>query len=178
MRKRSEAETEEAAHETHDASQNLLHAWRWWIIPAVLALSLALIFIDPFIGDWDALDYTLASLKGRPSSMALGRSLFIFTNHAAWRVSHSLFSLSIENAYLLFKYMVVLQSPLAVIACWTLAREVSHSLHTATIAALLVATSPFFVIYSGQVMTEIPSLLLVGVALVVYLRGVRKSVCG
>lgn len=159
----------------HDASQNLLRAWRWWIIPAILALTLALIFIDPFIGDWDALDYTLASLKGRPSSMALGRSLFIFANHAAWRVGHSLFGLSIENAYLLFKYMVVLQSPLAVIACWTLAREVSHSLHTATIAALLVATSPFFIIYSGQVMTEIPSLLLLCIALVVYLRGVRQE---
>lgn len=159
----------------HDASQNFLHAWRWWIIPAVLALALALIFIDPFIGDWDALDYTLASLKGRPSSMALGRSLFIFSNHAAWRVGNSLFGLSIENAYLLFKYMVVLQSPLAVVACWTLACEVSHSLHTATIAALLIATSPFFVIYSGQVMTEIPSLLLLGVALVVYLRGVRRE---
>lgn len=159
----------------HDASQNFLHAWRWWIIPAILALILALIFIDPFIGDWDALDYTLASLNGRPSSMALGRSLFIFSNHGAWRVSHSVFGLSIENAYLLFKYMVVLQSPLAVIACWILAREVSGSLHTATIAALLVATSPFFVIYSGQVMTEIPSLLLLGLALVFYLRGVRSG---
>jgi hypothetical protein len=175
LRKRSEAETETATFETHDASQNLRQAWRWWIIPAVLSLILAFIFIDPFIGDWDALDYTLASLKGRPSSMALGRSLFIFTNHAAWRVGHSLFDLSIENAYLLFKYMVVLQSPLAVVACWILARDVSRSLHTATIAALLVATSPFFVIYSGQVMTEIPSLLLVGIALIVYLRGVRKE---
>ncbi|HUQ31156.1 MAG TPA: glycosyltransferase family 39 protein, partial [Pyrinomonadaceae bacterium] len=49
------------------------------------------------------------------------------------------------------------------------------SVHTATIAALLVATSPFFVIYSGQVMTEIPSLLLLAVALIVYLRGVRQE---
>jgi 4-amino-4-deoxy-L-arabinose transferase-like glycosyltransferase len=107
--------------------------------------------------------------------MALGRSFFIFTNHAAWLAGHSLFGLSVENAYLLFKYMVVVQSPLAVIACWTLARDVSRSLHTATIAALLIATSPFFVIYSGQVMTEIPSLVLVGIALVVYLRGVREK---
>jgi hypothetical protein len=175
LRKRSELETQTTPDGTHAASQRLLRDWRWWIIPALLALALALVFIDPFIGDWDALDYTLASVKGRPSSMALGRSLFIYTNHAFWRTGHALFGLSIENAYLLFKYMVVFQSPLAVIACWMLAREVSGSLHTATIAALLVATSPFFIIYSGQVMTEIPSLLLVGVALVVYLRGVRQE---
>jgi hypothetical protein len=156
-------------------AQTLLLAWRWWLIPALLALTLSLIFIDPFIGDWDGLDYTLASLKGRPSSMALGRSLFIFTNHAAWRVGHSLFGLPIENAYLLFKYMVVAESPLAVVACWALARDVSGSPQVATIASLLVATSPFFVIYSGQVMTEIPSILLLAVALTLYLRGVRTE---
>lgn len=156
-----------------DEPKSLLASWRWWIAPALIALGLALIFVDPFIGDWDALDYTLASVKGSPSSMALGRSLFIFTNHAAWRMAHTLFGLSVENAYLLFKYMVVAESPLAVLACWALAREVSASVQTAAVAALLVATSPFYVIYSGQVMTEIPSVLLLALALTIYLRGVR-----
>ena len=155
--------------------RNILIEWRWWIGPALLSLALALIFADPFIGDWDGLDYTLISIDGRPSSMALGRTLFIFANHGAWRVAHGLFGLQAEHAYLLFKYMIIAQAPLAVIACWALAREVSGSLHTATIAALLVATSPFFVIYSGQVMTEIPSLLLLALALLTYLRGVRRS---
>ncbi|HKC62004.1 MAG TPA: glycosyltransferase family 39 protein [Pyrinomonadaceae bacterium] len=157
------------------SGKSFWRAWAWWIAPAALALLLALVLIDPFIGDWDGLDYTLASISGRPSSMALGRSLFIFTNHAAWRVAHALFGLSTENAYLLFKYMVVAESPLAVIACWTLAREVSRSFHTATAAALLIATSAYFVIYSGQVMTEIPSLLLTALALTVYLRGVKQE---
>jgi 4-amino-4-deoxy-L-arabinose transferase-like glycosyltransferase len=169
-----DSESEDAPAESR-APETLLAAWRWWITPAIVALILSLIFIDPFIGDWDALDYTLISIQGRPSSMALGRSLFIFTNHAAWRVGNSLFGLPIENAYLLFKYLVVMQSPLAVIACWALAREVSRSLPIATIAALLISTSPFFIIYSGQVMTEIPSVLLLGSALCVYLRGVRRE---
>jgi dolichyl-phosphate-mannose-protein mannosyltransferase len=171
---RRESETPKLRAVT-DATQSFWGAWRWWIAPALISLTLALIFIDPFIGDWDALDYTLASIKGRPSSMALGRSAFIFTNHAAWRMAHALFGLSTENAFLLFKYMVVFQTPLAVIACWILARDVSRSLPIATIASLLVVTSPFFVIYSGQVMTEIPSLLLLSVALMVYLRGIRKE---
>lgn len=173
MRKKGEP-TRVDQTDADGASSGLFAAWRWWVVPALLSLALALIFIDPFIGDWDGLDYTLSSIQGRPSSMALGRTFFIFTNHAAWRILHAIFGLSTENAYLLFKYMVVAQTPLAVIACWTLAREVSGSLHTATIAALLISTSPFFVIYSGQVMTEIPSLLLLSLALVVYLRGVRQ----
>jgi 4-amino-4-deoxy-L-arabinose transferase-like glycosyltransferase len=157
------------------ASSSLLAQWRWWVGPALLALALCLIFTDPFIGDWDGLDYTLISIEGRPSSMALGRTLFIYANHGAWRIAHRFFGLTTENAYLLFKYMIVVETPLAIIACWMLAREVSGSLRTATISALLIATSPFFVIYSGQVMTEIPSLLLLALALVVYLRGVRKG---
>jgi hypothetical protein len=59
--------------------------WMWWLPPAVLGLGLVLYFVDPFIGDWDGMDYTMLSLAGYPSSMALGRNLFIF----GWQ-SHSL----------------------------------------------------------------------------------------
>jgi hypothetical protein len=107
--------------------------------------------------------------------MALGRSLFIFFNHGLWRAADALFHLPAADAYLLFKYAVVLQCPLAVLACWTLARDLVRSREAATIAALLVATSPAFVVYGGQVMTEIPSILLLSVALTVHLRGVRSG---
>jgi len=148
-------------------------AWRWWLPPALLALLLTFLFIDPFAGDWDALDYTVNSIAGVPSSMLFGRMLFIFTNHAAYRLARALFSLQNDQAYLLFKYMVVAQCPLAIVACWRLARELSGSLQTATVAALMLALSPFFVVYSGQAMTETPSILLLCLALVLHLRGVR-----
>ncbi len=149
-------------------------AWRWWLPPALVSLVLALVFVDPFAGDWDALDYTRLALEGRPSSMIGGRMLFIFTNHALWRVAHALFGLRPEQAYLLFKYAVVAQSPLAIVACWELTRQLTNDVRASTIAALLIALSPFYVIYSGQAMTEIPSIWLLAVALIVYLRGVRQ----
>jgi 4-amino-4-deoxy-L-arabinose transferase-like glycosyltransferase len=155
-------------------AKGLRGAWRWWAGPALLALLSAIVFQDPFAGDWDALDYTVLAVKGEPSSMILGRMLFIFTNHALWRVSHALFGLLPEHAYLLFKYAVIVQSPLAVIAWWTLARDLTASVRTATAAALLVALSPFYIIYSGQAMTEIPSLLILAVALIIHLRGLRS----
>ena len=158
-----------------DAAQSLWRAWAWWLIPSLISLLLALLYLDPFVGDWDALDYTILSLRGQPSSMALGRSLFIFTNHALWRAAHALFQLQATDAYLLFKAVMVLMSALATIACWRLALEVTDSEMTATVAALIVALSPSYIIYSGQVMTEIPSLLLLAVALTVYLRGVKSK---
>ncbi|MCA1818170.1 MAG: glycosyltransferase family 39 protein [Acidobacteria bacterium] len=153
---------------------SLLGAWRWWLPVALAALALALLFVDPFAGDWDALDYTVLALRGEPSTMLFGRSLFIFTNHIAFRVAHALFGLSADDAYLLFKYTVVCEAPLAAVALWALARELTDDLRAATLAALMLAVSPFFVIYSGQAMTETPSLLLLSLSLVVHLRGVRQ----
>ena len=149
--------------------------WRWWLPPATLALILALSFRDPFAGDWDALDYVILALRGEPSSMLFGRMLFLFTNHALYRLAHALFAWPPEQAYLLFKYFVIAQSPLAVVAWWTLARDVSADARAATLAAFILALSPFYVIYSGQAMTEIPSILLLGIALVAHLRGLRRG---
>jgi 4-amino-4-deoxy-L-arabinose transferase-like glycosyltransferase len=153
-------------------------SWPWWLLPALLALGLTLRFIDPFIGDWDGIDYTMLSLAGYPSSMALGRNLFIFGNHALFKLAQYLFGVAPENGYLIFKYAVVAQTPLAVIACWTLAREVGNSLYSATLAALFVVFSPIFVLYGGQVMTDVPSVLLLATALIIHLRGIRQQRVG
>lgn len=152
----------------------LLAAWRWWLLPAIVFLILILVFVDPFIGDWDALEYTLSALRGYPSSMALGRNLFIFYNHALYVFAHAVFGLPPQRAYLLFKYTVVAQGTLAVIACWALTRELTHSYYAATIVALLVTFSPVLVLYSGQVMTDVPALLLLTIALILHLRGLRQ----
>ena len=116
----------------------------------------------------------MLSLAGYPSSMALGRNLFIFSNHYLFVVGRTLFDVQPENAYLIFKYAVVAQAPLAVIACWILARDISGSLYAATTAALLIAFSPVFVLYGGQVMTDVPSVLILSTALIIHLRGVRE----
>ena len=143
--------------------------------PAVIALALVLWFVDPFIGDWDGMDYTRLSLAGYPSSMALGRNLFIFGNHFLFLIARTLFNVEPENAYLIFKYAVVVQAPLAVIACWILARDISGSLLTATTAALLIAFSPVFVLYGGQVMTDVPSVLVLATALIIHMRGMQQK---
>ena len=131
--------------------------------------------MDPFIGDWDGLDYTMLSLAGYPSSMALGRNLFIFGNYGLYQLAKALFHIPPESAYLIFKYAVVAQSPLAIIACWMLARDVTSSIRSATLTAVIVGFSPVFVLYGGQVMTDVPSVLFLAAALIVHLRGVRQN---
>jgi 4-amino-4-deoxy-L-arabinose transferase-like glycosyltransferase len=52
---------------------------------------------------------------------------------------------------------------------------VSRSLYTATISAVLIVCSPVFVLYGGQVMTDVPSVLILGIALVIHLHGVKEK---
>jgi hypothetical protein len=159
-------------------SRTFWREYQYWLPPALVALILTLVYLNPFIGDWDGLDYTIFSLHARPSSMALGRSLFTLFNFVLYRGAHTVFGVGPEHAYLLFKFAVVIQTPLAVIACWLLARDLSGSIRAATLAALMISVSPILVIYGGQVMTEVPSVLFTAVALVVHLRGIKQSGTG
>jgi len=171
------AKTKTIRHRIENESRlpTLGASWRWWLLPALLSVALAAFFVDPFIGDWDGLDYTINAVNGSPSTMALGRLLFVFANHGLYLIAHAVFNLRVDQAYLLFKYGVMAQAPLAVIASWTLTRDLTRSIYSATVAALLVAVSPVFVIYSGQVMTDVPSVLMVTVALIIHLRGLTSG---
>src|ERR1700738_5054454 len=126
------------AFERAASGKRFLSDYRYWLPPALVALVLTLVYLNPFIGDWDGLDYTVFSLRGEPSSMALGRSLFTIFNHALYTAAHALFGVQPPQAYLLFKYAVVVQTPLAVIVCWVLARDLTGSVYSATVAALHV----------------------------------------
>ncbi len=158
-----------------DQDQTFWKAWPWWLIPALIALALVLWFVDPFIGDWDGLDYTMLSVAGYPSSMALGRNLFIFQNYFLYRAANSIFNVQPDQAYLIFKYAVVAQAPFAVVACWALARQVGATVYAATLASFFIVFSPVFVLYGGQVMTDVPSVLLLAIALIIHLKGVQQE---
>src|SRR3989440_7948984 len=159
----------------HRPTHNFWRQYPYWLPPSVVALILTLVYLNPFIGDWDGLDYTIFSLHARPSSMALGRSLFTLFNFVLYQGAHAVFGVGPEHAYLLFKFAVVIQTPLAVVACWLLARDLSRSVRAATLAALMISVSPILVIYGGQVMTEVPSVLFTAIALVVHLRGLKQK---
>ena len=155
-------------------SKDFRRSYPYWLPPAFLGLGLTLFYLNPFIGDWDALDYTIASLNGQPSPMALGRSLFTLFNFALYTFAHRVFGVGPENAYVVFKFAVVAQVPLAIVMCWILARDLTRSLLAATLTALMVAVCPVVVIYGSQVMTEVPSFWLLALALIVHLRGLTS----
>lgn len=123
----------------------------WW---------LAWKFEDPFISDWDGFDYTVGVVRGLPSALGLGRALFIGYNHLIWRVLHTLHLIHHEDAYLILRYGSILLSGPAVAGIYALTHELTRSRLAGLFAGMLLALSPYYVIYSGRSMSEIPGLCL------------------
>jgi hypothetical protein len=139
------------------------------------ALVLALVYLNPFIGDWDGLDYTIFSLHGRPSSMALGRSAFTLFNFLLYQTAHAVFGVRPEQAYLLFKFVVVVHDAVGGYGVLDFGARPLGFDAGGDDSCFLVACSPILVIYGGQVMTDVPSVLFSATALAIHLRGLKTT---
>src|SRR5262245_10018674 len=136
----------------------------WW---------LAWKYQDEFLTDWDSFDYTVYAVQGWPSALGLGRSLFIGYNHLLWIIAHRWFEVPPEQAHLVLRYAVIAQSGPAIAGFYLLCKELTASRLAAFFGALLVAASPYFIIYSGRAMSEIPAILLLSWSLWWMLRSLR-----
>jgi hypothetical protein len=136
----------------------------WW---------LAWKYQDEFISDWDGFDYTAYTVRGLPSALGLGRALFLGYNHLLWKVVHHWFNTPPEQAYLIVRYGVIAQSGLATAGIYALCKELTASKLAAMFGALLVAASPYYIIYSGRAMSEIPAFFLLSWSLWWMLKSLR-----
>jgi hypothetical protein len=117
---------------------------------------------DPFISDWDGFDYTVHAVRHLPSTLGLGRALFLGYNSVLWEMAHTWVGLPPEKAYLALRYGVIAQVGAGVVGVYALCKELTASRLAAFFGALIVALSPYYIIYSGRAMSEIPGLLALG----------------
>ncbi|MEP7273680.1 MAG: glycosyltransferase family 39 protein [Acidobacteriota bacterium] len=146
-----------------------------WIPLLLASWRLAWKFQDPFISDWDGFDYTVYAVQNLPSTLGLGRALFLGYNHLLWEIAHRLLGVPLEHAYLVFRYGVIAQAGPAIVGFYALTKELTASRLAAAISASIVALSPFFITYSGRVMSEIPAFLLLFWSLWWMFRSLRKG---
>ena len=114
---------------------------------------------DPFISDWDGFDYTVHVAQHEPSTLGLGRALFLGYNSVLWEMAHHWFGLPPEKAYLALRYGVIAQAGAGVVGVYALCKELTATRLAAFFGALIVSLSPYYIIYSGRAMSEIPGLL-------------------
>ncbi|HKQ74968.1 MAG TPA: glycosyltransferase family 39 protein [Blastocatellia bacterium] len=155
------------------------YAWKRdhyiWLPLACVSWLLAWRFQDQFISDWDGFDYTVYAVQHRASALGLSRALFLAYNSALWEIAHHWFGLLPEKAYLVIRYGVITQAGPAIIGVYALCKELTSSRLAAFFGALIVLSSPFYIIYSGRGMSEIPGLLALSWSLWWMLRSLRTE---
>ena len=152
-----------------------LRDWLCWLPLVLLSWWLAWRMQDPFISDWDGFDYTAQAVEGVPTALGLGRALFLGYNHWLWRGAQRWLQWPAAEAYLVLRYAVIAQTGFAVIGFYALFKELAAQRLAAFLSTLLIVASPYFIIYSGRAMSEIPGLLWMSWALWWLTRSARRG---
>src|SRR5262245_5496001 len=155
------------------------HGWRrdfyLWLPLACISWWLAWKYQDEFITDWDGFDYTSYTVQHLPSALGLSRSLFLGYNYLLWEIASRFFGVQPEQAYLVLRYGVIAQSGPAIVGIYALCKELTARRLAAMFGAAIVAASPYFIIYSGRGMSEIPGFLMLGWSMWWMLRCLRRG---
>jgi len=117
-------------------------------------------------------------VQHQPSTLGLGRALFLGYNSLLWEMAHRWLGLAPENAYLALRYAVIAQAGAAIVGVYALGKELSASRLAAFCGALIVSLSPYYIIYSGRAMSEIPGLLALAWSLWFMARSLRTGKTG
>jgi hypothetical protein len=112
-------------------------------------------------------------VQHRPSALGLSRALFLGYNYVLWEIANRWFGVLPEHAYLVIRYGVIAQSGPAIIGIYALCKELAANRLAAFFGALIVAASPYYIIYSGRAMSEIPAFLMLSWSLWWMLRSLR-----
>src|SRR5262245_88118 len=161
------------------SSDSRVNSYDWtrdvyiWMPLAWVSWLLAWGFQDQFISDWDGFDYTVYAVQRRASALGLSRALFLAYNSALWEMARHWFGLLPEKAYLVIRYSVIAQAGPAIIGVYALGKELTASRLAAFFGALIVLSSPYYIIYSGRGMSEIPGLLMLSWSLWWMIRSLR-----
>jgi hypothetical protein len=142
----------------------------FFILPSV-ALYLYLAGSAPFLGQWDSFDYLKQIVSHRLSALGIGRPVFLGYNILLWESMKKIFHLDPLRVETVIMAGMVLMGALGVLLFQQLARRILPS-PAGYMAALALAISPVYAIYSGFIMTEVPMLVtLIASALILWTPG-------
>jgi hypothetical protein len=158
------------------------HDWKRdiyiWLPLACVSWWLAWRFQDQFVSDWDAFDYAVYMTQHRPSALGLSRALFLGYNSALWEMAHRWFGLPPEKAYLVIRYGAIALAGPTIIGVYALCKELTASKLASFFGALIMVASPYYIIYSGRAMSEVPGLMMLGWSLWWMVKSLRNGKTG
>ncbi len=128
-----------------------------FVLPLV-AFCLYLEGSAPFLGQWDSYDYLKQIVTHRLSALGIGRPVYLGYNILIWESLRKVFRLEPLHLELVAMAGTVLLGVAGVILFRRLAGRMLPG-PAADMAALALAVSPVYAVYSGYIMTEVPMLV-------------------
>jgi hypothetical protein len=128
-----------------------------FILPAI-AFCLYLAGSAPFLGQWDSFDYLKQIVSHQLSALGIGRPVYLAYNILLWESSRRVFHLQPLQVEIVVMWTTILLGALGVLLFLRLALRMLPS-PAGKMAALALAVSPVYAIYSGYIMTEVPMLV-------------------
>lgn len=148
------------------------------IVLPLVALYLYACGSASFLGQWDSYDYLKQIVSHQLSALGVGRPVYLGYQIAIWETARKLFRLAPTDVEIVAMATTVVSGAIGVIIFGRLARQFL-SAGAARSAALGLAVAPMYAVYSGFVMTEVPMLVaLMAAALVFWKSGDRHPLAG
>ncbi len=128
------------------------------LILPVVAFYLYFTGCAPFLGQWDSFDYLKQIVSHQLSALGIGRPVFLGYNILLWESLRKIFHLDPLHLEFVAMAGTILLGVLGVLLFRRLAGRILPG-PAASMAALALAVSPVYAIYSGFIMTEVPMLV-------------------
>ncbi|MBI1746515.1 MAG: glycosyltransferase family 39 protein [Acidobacteria bacterium] len=150
------------------------HESRYLFILGVVSWVLFYYFRTPFAGDWDSYDFIWQIVTHRHSNLGFGRVYFVAYNIPIWEVAQRLFQMPYTEAYKVIQLTTLCLSSGTLILYYFLLKRLLNT-QAAWLGTIVLMTSPYFVIYSGFIMTEIPMFFFLMLGLCFHLKGIEEG---
>lgn len=150
----------------------------WWLgILTVVSFGLFYYLRTPFAGDWDSYDFIWQVVTHRHSNLGFGRPYFIALHIPVWEIAHRLFDVPRTEAHQVLQLTTLALGSVTPVLFYGVLRRLLDR-PAAWLGAILLMVSPFYVVYSGFIMTEIPMFFFFMSALLFHLKGLEEGKLG
>ena len=136
----------------------MLRLHRYPVLLTAIASYLYLAGSAPFLGQWDSYDYLKQIVTNRFSDLGFGRPVYLGCSILLWESMKRIFHLEPLQVEVVAMTATIVCGAAGVLIFERLSREYL-SPAAGRMAALALAISPMYAVYSGYIMTEVPMLV-------------------
>jgi len=148
--------------------------WGLYALCGIVALAIGLLFWPKSLTDWDSWEYAYLAITAQPSGLCLRRWWFIFLMRMAYLFGGGN-SLDANNAFVPMKIAVLLMSAGSVVVVMHWTWLITRRMGATGLAGLIAIMSPALLLYCGTVMTEGPTLLMLGITWIAWEKAIKWS---